>query len=112
MSKWIDGEGYRKKVLFDEADLDSEDTRIQVVEIKSGDRVKPHFHKSQTEVYCVLNGEATLGIGQTDYQAEEGDILICKPGQSHHVINDSSETFRLLVVKTNYEEDDSYWKET
>lgn len=90
--------------------MGSEGTRIQLVEIEPGDRVKPHFHKSQTEVYCVLDGEATFGIGGTEHRAEEGDIMICEPGQSHCVQNDSSETFRIFVVKTNYEEGDSYWE--
>lgn len=109
-NNWIKGEGYRKKVLYDEGDLSSEGVRIQYVEVDAGDRVSPHYHKAQTEVYNVQRGEAILGIDDVDYEVEKGDTLICKPGQVHYVINDFSEKFRLLVVKTNYEEGDSYWE--
>lgn len=110
MSDWIEGKNYRKKVLYTEEDLDSEGVRIQYVEVDSGNRVAPHHHRSQTEVYNCQKGWAILGIDDKEHLVEEGDTLICKPGQTHYVINESAETFRLLVVKTNYEEEDSYWK--
>jgi len=110
MGEWIEGKGYRKKVLYDEKDLSSKGVRIQIVEIEAGDRVGPHFHESQTEVYNVQEGRAILGIDDVDYEVEEGDTLICKPDQVHYVINEYSETLRLFVVKLNYEEDDTRWK--
>lgn len=110
MDDWIEGKGYRKKVLYEEEDLNSEGTRIQIVEVDPGDRVAPHYHESQTEVYNVQKGRAILGIDDVDYKAEVGDTLICDPGQEHYVINDHSETFRLFVVKINYEDDDTYWE--
>ncbi len=111
MSEWIQGEGYRKKVLYDEEDLGMDGTKVQVVEIESGNKVEPHYHKKQTEVFSIQNGEAVMGIGEEEYLAQEGDVLICKPGDLHYTKNDSSETFRLIVFKTNYEEEDSYWPE-
>lgn len=112
MSKWIKGKNYRKKILFEEDDLQSEGTRIQIVEIPGNQKVNPHHHKVQTEVYNVQKGTAILGIGDNEYEAGKGDTLICKPEQTHYVINESSETFRLLVFKTNYEENDTYWEES
>ena len=109
MSEWIEGDGYRKKVLYTEDDVDSKGVRIQIVEIEAGDKVDPHYHETQTEVFNIQNGSAVLGIGDTDYRAEEGDTLICKPGDVHYTINDSSETFRIFVVKTNYVENDTFW---
>ncbi len=110
MSEWIEGRGYRKKVLFDENDLDSEGIRIQIVEIRGNTNVDPHHHESQTEVYNIQSGEAIMGIGGTEHRAKKGDTLLCKPKQTHYVKNDNPETFRILVIKTNYEENDNYWE--
>ena len=109
MSEWIEGRGYRKKVLYTEDDLGQENTKVQFVEIDGGNEVGPHYHKVQTEVYNVQKGQAVLGIGEKEYLATEGDVLICKPEEIHSAKNETSETFRLLVFKTNYEKDDTYW---
>ena len=109
MSEWIEGKGYRKKVLYQEEDLGQENTKVQFVEIDGNDEVGPHYHKVQTEVYNVQKGRATIGIGDQQYLATEGDVLICKPEEAHSVKNESGETFRVLVFKTNYEEGDTYW---
>lgn len=111
MNDWIEGRSYRKKILFDENDVDSEGVRIQIVEIEGNTNVEPHHHKSQTEVYNIQSGEAIMGIGKKEHKAQEGDTLICKPGQTHYVINNNPEIFRILVIKTNYEEEDSYWED-
>lgn len=107
--EWVEGEGYSKKVLFTEDDLEAEGVRIQLVRIPPKTRVDPHYHKSQTEVYNVQKGKAILGIGQDRHEVSEGETLICEPGEIHYVINDSKVPFRLLVVKTNYKEEDTYW---
>ena len=109
MSEWIEGKNYRKKVLYTANDLGQNNTKVQFVEIESGNEVPPHYHKKQTEVYNVQKGRAILGIGDQEYLATEGDVLICKPEEIHSAKNENSKTFRLLVFKTNYEEDDTYW---
>ncbi|KXB08689.1 hypothetical protein AKJ56_00565 [candidate division MSBL1 archaeon SCGC-AAA382N08] len=109
MGEWIEREDYRKKILYDEEDLNSRGVLVQLVEVESGNKVGPHYHKNQTEVYNIQRGNAILGIDDMDFKAEKGDTLICEPGQVHYVINDSSEKFRLLVIKTNYEEGDTFW---
>lgn len=111
LNDWIEGRDYRKKILFDENDLDSAGVRIQIVEIEGNTKVDPHHHKSQTEVYNIQSGKAVMGIGEDEYNAQEGDTLICKPEQTHYVKNNNSEIFRILVIKTNYEKEDSYWEE-
>ncbi len=107
--EWIERKNYRKKILFTEEDLESKGVRIQLVEVDANNTVKPHYHESQTEVYNVQRGRAILRIGENNHKVSKGDTLICKPGTVHGVKNRSDEVFRLLVIKTNYEENDSYW---
>jgi|Deesub1362A_J573_1020465.scaffolds.fasta_scaffold00023_219 quercetin dioxygenase-like cupin family protein len=106
---WIYREGYRKKILSDEKNL-GKGNLVQIVEIKPGWKVKPHYHQIQTEFFYILHGEATLSIGGEEYIAKPGECYLCKPGKIHFVENHGEDDFMLLVFKTNWREKDSYWE--
>jgi len=103
----IDRGTYRKLPLF-EGEL-PEGIYAQIVEVKPGQTVKKHYHERQYELFCILSGEARLGIGDLEYLAKPGDVFLVKPKTVHWVINDCDEPFRLFVVKLNYHGDDSVW---
>jgi len=105
----IDRGTYLKLPLF-EGEL-PEGSYAQIVEVKPGQRVKKHYHLYQYELFCILGGEAKLGIGEREYIARPGDIFLVKPKTVHWVINESNNPFRLFVVKLNYRGDDSVWLE-
>jgi quercetin dioxygenase-like cupin family protein len=107
-SRWIEREGYRKRILSSEEEL-GEGNIVQIVEITPGSEVKPHYHKVQTEFFYILEGKSKLSIGGIEYNASEGDYYLCRPGDVHSVKNDSGSVFKILVFKTNWREGDSYW---
>ncbi|NPA47399.1 MAG: cupin domain-containing protein [Thermococci archaeon] len=107
--KLVDRGTYRKLPLF-EGEL-PEGSYAQIVEVKAGERVKKHYHLRQYELFCILSGEARLGIGETEHLAKPGDVFLVKPGTVHWVINERDEPFRLFVVKLNYTGDDTVWME-
>jgi len=104
---------YRKKIIFSLDDFDEKGHLLQVVTIPPSTRQRLHSHKKQTEVFYILEGEATIAINDVDYPASPGDAFICSPGDVHNVWNKTDKEFRLVVFKINLPEDkeDSHWQE-
>jgi len=102
---------YRKKIIFSLDDFDEKGHLLQVVTIPPETRQRLHSHKVQTEVFYILEGEATITINDIDYLARPGDAFICSPGDIHNLWNRTKEDFRLVVFKINLPEDgeDRYW---
>lgn len=104
---------YKKKVIFSLDDFDEPGHLLQVVTIPPNTRQRMHSHGVQTEVFFILEGEATITINDVDYLAGPGDAFICSPGDIHKLWNKTEADFRLVVFKNNLPEDgeDSYWQE-
>ncbi len=105
---WIQGEGYKKRVLAGESELGGGNL-VQIVRIGPGQQVKPHYHGQQTEFFYILKGRALLSIAGVEHDAKPGDTYICRPKDTHWVKNEGAEDFELIVLKTNWKDDDSYW---
>lgn len=106
--EWIEGKGYKKRILAGEAEL-GRGNLVQIVRIGPGQEVRPHYHGQQTEFFYILGGEALLSIGGREHRAKAGDTHVCRPKDIHSVKNNGTEDFELIVFKTNWKEDDSYW---
>ncbi len=106
-------EDYKKKIIFSLDDFDEKGHLLQVVTIPPNTRQRMHFHHKQTEVFYILEGEATITLNDVDYPARPGDAFICSPGDVHSVWNKTDRDFRLVVFKINLPEDeeDSHWQE-
>ncbi len=84
----------------------SERVFVQLVHVKG--MVKRHFHRKQTEVFVVIEGNGILEIGESSYSVGCGDVFLCPPETVHSVEGN----LKILVFKYNYEPDDSYWLDT
>ncbi|HEX6036139.1 MAG TPA: cupin domain-containing protein [Anaerolineales bacterium] len=103
---------YRKKIIFSLNDFEEKGHLLQVVTIPPETRQRLHSHEKQTEVFYILEGEATLTINNVDYVARPGDAFICSPGDIHNVWNKTGRDFKLVVFKINLPEgEDSVWLE-
>lgn len=107
----IKEQGYRKKILLDEKGIGVNGAVFQIVEFPVGVKIKPHFHKKQTEVFYVLEGEAMLCIGGECTKAKPGMTFLCKPGEKHSVENEGNNAFRMIVVKWNEPKELDYFEE-
>jgi mannose-6-phosphate isomerase-like protein (cupin superfamily) len=106
--EWIGGEGYKKRILAGESEL-GQGNLVQIVRIGPGSEVKPHYHGQQTEFFYILKVKALLSIRGEEYDAKPHDTYVCKPKDMHFVKNNGTEDFELIVFKTSWLEDDSYW---
>lgn len=110
--EWLQREGYSKKVLLSSKESKLEGHLVEIVRSKPHTQIDPHFHKETTEIYHVLEGNATLLIGGRKIQTEPRETFLCEPEEIHGVVNDTERDFLLLVFKIDMEEDDTYWVDT
>lgn len=49
-----------------------------------------HVHDDY-EVFIVLQGKAHMEIDGTSYQMMTGDVMVCEPGEDHHLLSDKDD---------------------
>ena len=108
--EWISADGYYRKVLLSEEDLQSSENIVQLLKVEAGSRIVPHHHQRITEVFYVLKGQAILFVENNYSTRRPGDIILCKPNETHGIVNNSDNDFVLAVFKLNAIKDDTYWE--
>ncbi|WP_305989648.1 cupin domain-containing protein [Roseibium sp. MMSF_3544] len=106
---WIEGEGYRKKILLRGQDVNQDGGLVQLVEIAPHTEVKAHYHKSCTEVFHVLSGKGAFTIDGERIDLAPGQTLTCEPLEVHSTENPFDLPFTYIVFKTNAVENDLFW---
>lgn len=103
---------YRKRIIFSLEDFAEKGHLLQIVTIPPHTRQRAHYHDKQTEVFYILEGEATITFNEVEYPARPGDAFICSPGDVHSLWNKTDKDFRLVVFKINLpdEGEDSHWQ--
>lgn len=109
----VEREDYSKRVLFDAGELPGEGHVVQVVTIPPQTKQRAHYHKKQTEVFFILEGECLIVIDDKEFTAKPGDAFVCEPGDTHYLHNETDAPFRLIVFKIGKpaDEQDSVWVE-
>ncbi len=105
---WIKGEGYKKKAILDENDLNKQGSVIQLNTIEPNTPLTPHHHKKMTEAVYVLSGEGIIVINNKEYFMSPGDLITIEPNETHTAKNPSYKEFKYLVFKTNFSENDKF----
>jgi quercetin dioxygenase-like cupin family protein len=95
---------------LDEKDLNAPNTVLQINIVEPKANLKPHYHRKMTEAVYILDGEASIIINGKEFPLKPGDLITIKPNQIHTVKNPSEKEFRYLVFKTNYSENDKYYR--
>jgi len=107
--KWEDKQGYSKKIILDEKDLNHPGALVQLLRIKPKEVVKAHYHKKQMEIFYFLNDNGYFVVNGKRINLESGDVLVIGPNDKHSVVNSSDEDFVYIAFKLNYDPDDFYW---
>lgn len=48
-----------------------------------------HVHDDDHEVFIILAGKATMQIDGTAHPLTAGDVIVCEPGEDHHLVADA-----------------------
>lgn len=106
--KEVSGDGYLKRIVLEAADIGIKGTLLQEVQFITGDRVAFHFHQVTKEIFFCLQGPAPFVINGRPAVMNEGDCLVCEPGDVHgNPVIDHD--FRILVLKVGYKDNDTVW---
>ncbi len=107
--KWMQKEGYSKKVLLDEKDLNYKGSLVQQIKIKPGEIAGNHYHKKQTEIFYFLTKNGYWIINGKKFFFEVGDALVIEPNDKHIVKNNTKKDYIYIAFKFNYSPKDLYW---
>lgn len=69
---------------------------INLITLQPRQRLRVHLHKSQEEVYVILEGELTLIVEGTEHRLPRGTVARVAPEQRRQLTNPSGE--RVLVL--------------
>lgn len=106
--KEVSGDGYLKRIVLEAEDIGLKGTLLQEVQFIAGDRVAFHFHQVTREIFFCLQGPAPFVINGRPAVMNEGDCLVCEPGDVHgNPVIDHD--FRILVLKVGFKENDTVW---
>ncbi len=50
-----------------------------------------HVHSDDCEVFILLQGKARMEIDGTSHAMVAGDVIVCEPGEDHHLVADKDD---------------------
>lgn len=50
-----------------------------------------HVHPDDYEVFILLQGKARMEIDGTSHVMAAGDVIVCEPGEDHHLVADKDD---------------------
>ncbi len=66
--------------------------------LKPGCSVGYHIHKGDMEAFYILKGEGTYNDNGVEYPVCAGDVTLCTDGESHGLVNTSSEDLEFIAL--------------
>jgi len=72
--------------------------------VPPGKRAFPlHNHRTNEEMFFIVEGTGTLRVGKEAYPIRRGDVIACPPGDpetAHQIVNTSNAELKYLSVST------------
>lgn len=90
-----------KEALISEEERGAHCRMFHNVTIPVGSGLGYHEHHGETETYYILSGKGVYNDNGTEYPVESGDVVFCKSGDGHGIMNAGDEdlSFVALVLK-------------
>ena len=84
---------------------------IEDVVVKPNGVVPKHKHKFTDEIFYITGGGAFMSVDDKEVKVKPGDFIYVEKGEEHGFRNLYDEEFKMLVLKVNYKEGDSFLKQ-
>jgi len=107
-TKKVSGKSYYKRVLES-----SFNGRVELVEeavVEPGGKIPLHSHEFTSEFFYIASGKALMLVNGKELAVEQGDFVFVDKGEEHGFENASKEELKLLVLKQDFREGDSFLK--
>lgn len=85
--------------LFRPEELGGRTGMFAAVTLEPGNTVGEHVHDTDSEVFYVLSGQATMIEDGKKYPVSAGDIEYCPKGHSHGIENHSDGPMTFLALQ-------------
>ena len=80
--------------------------------LQPGASTAPHLHRRTEEIYFILEGTASMRLGQETRLVRAGDAIAIPPGSVHQITNTGSDVLRFLCCcAPAYEHEDTVLSE-
>ncbi len=66
--------------------------------VEPGSSSNEHSHVDQEEIFYCVSGSGKIRVDGEECRVEAGDLVYAPPGSRHQLVNDGTETFKLLAV--------------
>ena len=103
-----DKQGYSKKIILDEKELNNPWSLVQHIKIKAWETTASHSHKIQTEIFYLLDDNWYRIVNGEEIHPKKWDVLVIEPNDKHTVIANKTADYIYLAFKIKYDPNDLY----
>ena len=88
--------------LLDESDFSSPIDFVDFTIIPPGSTIGTHRHVGNDEIYFIVQGRPRVAVDGNERRLEPGAVAIVRSGQTHCLVNDSSDEVKILVIQVRH----------
>ncbi|MFQ0813779.1 cupin [Brucella anthropi] len=100
---------YAPKIAMVGLQLGARKLAYNVIALEPGKKAFPfHSHRTNEELFLVLEGSGEIRIGQDCFSIRKGDVIACPAGgaeTAHQIINSGETELRYLALSTKFPTD-------
>lgn len=86
------------QVLNGEEEMYGKGRLFNVMTLQPGVSIGEHTHQGDNEIYYIISGESLYIDNGVEVQVSAGDVCICNDGESHAMVNNSSEPCSMVAL--------------
>jgi mannose-6-phosphate isomerase-like protein (cupin superfamily) len=84
----------------------NEKTTVKIITVNAGEAFSLQTHDHRDEFWRVIQGFGVIRIGDSDYEAHEGDMFFCPRHSKHRVTGGPGGTTFLEIAFGDFDEND------
>lgn len=93
------GEGYLLRDLLLQGDqLHGKLTYASTITLEPDCEIGVHTHTGDSEMYFIYEGSGVYTDGDETYPVQAGDVLFCKDGETHGIVNNGKGDLRFVAI--------------
>ena len=66
--------------------------------VESGKTIQPHSHKSEEEIWCIIEGNGVIRIDNEEQKVGPRDIIYTPPKHTHSITNNTQKPLRFINI--------------
>ena len=81
---------------------------IDYTVVPPGSSIGAHKHSGNEEIYFIVAGKPLISVNGQERRLERGSIAIVHSGQTHQLVNDTSESVAIFVIQVRRSQAGAY----